>query len=407
MAFDCCNVRPNGEITMKKILFVHHCSNIGGGSYCLLNIIRTLDQSDLVPIVLLKKRGPLSEEFSKLGIKVLFLRDITVVPYNKSIFRINSIITYFVLGMSFLPFKKIINMINPDIVYLNSVMLYPYLRMVKRCGKKSIIHIREHWPLDEHIHQLRHLQSTVGKYADRIIAINRYSASLVKNTEKKTYIVYDWVDFSNRYIEHDLNEIFGEDVSNKRVFLYAGGVSVLKGVLEVFQAFNHIDGDEYRLLALGVDKDAIVSGIRGKIKYLLSKVGWNSYSMRVFNILESDKRIVTYPPIYEIKDIIEKSYCILSYFTIPHSNLLLAEGIILGTPVVAARTSESIEYSENGKYSILYELKNYHDFQEKITFFIQNDAVCKNNLARGASIAAERFNPQKNISRLLNVIDNS
>lgn len=36
---------------MKKILFVHHVSFIGGASYCLLNLLKEFDRTLYKPVV--------------------------------------------------------------------------------------------------------------------------------------------------------------------------------------------------------------------------------------------------------------------------------------------------------------------------------------------------------------------
>ena len=51
---------------MKTILYVFHCSTIGGGSYCLLNVLKNLDRSQYKPAVLLATQGALVEEINKL-----------------------------------------------------------------------------------------------------------------------------------------------------------------------------------------------------------------------------------------------------------------------------------------------------------------------------------------------------
>ena len=84
------------------------------------------------------------------------------------------------------------------------MMLYNYLKSAKKCGCKTILHIREHWPLDEHTIQLQWARKYVYKYADEIIAINKYSASVFP--DKKSTIVYDWIDFSDRYEPISMND---------------------------------------------------------------------------------------------------------------------------------------------------------------------------------------------------------
>lgn len=57
---------------MKRILFVHQTSAIGGGSYCLLNILREIDKSMIEPVVCLASDGPLRKEIESLKISVVF-----------------------------------------------------------------------------------------------------------------------------------------------------------------------------------------------------------------------------------------------------------------------------------------------------------------------------------------------
>lgn len=56
---------------MKNVLFIYHTSSIGGGSYCLLNILKTLDRNNIKPVVLLRDKGPLVDEIQKYGIEVI------------------------------------------------------------------------------------------------------------------------------------------------------------------------------------------------------------------------------------------------------------------------------------------------------------------------------------------------
>ena len=65
---------------MKKILYVFHCSTIGGGSYCLLNILKNLDRNKYIPTVLLAYNGPLVDEIEKLGIDVFFYPELDSTP---------------------------------------------------------------------------------------------------------------------------------------------------------------------------------------------------------------------------------------------------------------------------------------------------------------------------------------
>lgn len=68
---------------MKRILFVHQTSAIGGGSYCLLNILREIDKSMIEPVVCLASDGPLRKEIESLKISVVFFRKMVDIPYKR------------------------------------------------------------------------------------------------------------------------------------------------------------------------------------------------------------------------------------------------------------------------------------------------------------------------------------
>ncbi len=80
--------------------------------------------------------------------------------------------------------------------------------------------------------------------------------------------------------------------------------------------------------------------------------------------------------------------------------------MLLGTPIIAARTLESMEYSNNGKFAVLYDFGNYRDFEKKISLFIQQYSMGKDMVASDITTVSKLFDPQRNINELLNVIDN-
>lgn len=390
---------------MKSILFVYHASNIGGGSYCLLNILKEIDRTNYTPIVLLRTDGDLVKEIELLGIKVFFMPTMVLVPYNKSLWNWRVLRSYRKIKKSFVDFQAILDKINPDAVYLNTMMLAPYLEVAKKKGCMTIIHLREHWPLNDHTIQLARIQKMISLYADKIVAINGYSASMVPT--RKTTIVYDWIDFSNRYEYRPFDEIFGEDSSRLKVYLFTGGLQDIKGAAEVVAVFrNRIKDKSKRLLMMGVESHPNYVGFKNKIRYFLSKLGLNVYEYKVRKMIETDNRIVCIPASYAIKHIMEQAYCNLSFFTIPHANLALAESIIVGTIPVAARTEESVEYSGGGELALLYELGNQDSLEAKLEFLDRNYEEIKNKIVQDGHIVREMFEKERNVAVLHGVLEN-
>lgn len=389
---------------MKKILYVYHASNIGGGTYCLLNILKEVDRNAITPIVLLKGYGPLVDEIQKLGINVVFFSHMSQVPYNKSIFKRKVLANYLKLAKYKNEFKHIISELKVDAVYINTMVLAPYLKACKELGLKTIIHIREHWPKTEHKNQLKNLQKYIKKYADEIIAINSYSASLIPG--RKITIVYDWIDFSNRYEYKPFDDIFGEDTSKLKVFIYTGGAQLIKGFYEVIKAFTtHIQGDDCRMLVLGVEQNNLSKGLKGIIKKVCYCLGYDAKRRKAYKMIDSDSRILTIPSTYMMMHIFQQAYCNLSYYTIPHANLTLAESIILGTVSIAARNEESLEYSENGTLAILFEPNNYSSFLAAIDRLTSDYLSLKHKLAH-SEIVKKQFDKNINVEKLSIVYSN-
>lgn len=389
---------------MKTILYIYHTSTIGGGSYCLLNILKTVDRTIINPIVLLKEKGPLVAEIEALNIPVLFLPTLCTVPYNVSTLTFGKIKNAIRLISSLSSYKSILKEINPDVVYLNTMMLYPYLRQAKEMGIKTLIHIREHWPKGEHEWQRSTAMKHIDKFADQIVAINSYSASMLDFSSKPKTVVYDWIDLSCRYKELPLSSIFNEDMKGKNVYLYMGGMQPIKGAFEVLSSFSKIVTDpNARLLAMGFSGQGYSKGWRGKIKKILTRLGYVPYTEKVMQIVNADSRIKCIPGEYKINHIVQQAYCILSYFTIPHANLALAESIILGTPTIAAETEESCEYSLQGELACLFKLNDLSNFHEKIKQFNNIRPSLIKKIEASSSKISHMFDAKRN-SDILNTI---
>ena len=392
---------------MKVILFVFHCSTIGGGSYCLLNILKNLDRAKYIPKVLLAYNGPLVDEIRKLGIDVTFYKKLDSIPYNLSLWKKGTLAKYYRIEESLKGFVGVLNDIAPDLVYINSMMLYPYLKPAKKAGFRTILHIREHWPITEHTKQLKRAQKYIQQYADHVIAINHFASKQVPNIEYKTSIVYDWVDFSDRNADVKLSAIFREDVSDKQVLLFTGGCAPNKGAKEVAQLFSsQLPNEHLRLLVLGNSMKQYGNNWKERIKMWLSDHGFRSfYGYELNKIIKADKRIVCIPNTYEIKPLFDQCTCLVSYFTIPHANLALAEAIINNTVVVAAETEESMEYSLNGDLAFLFKINNASEFVGAVRSALQQNMFMKQKLANRSAIVKKLFDKDRNVSILLNVFE--
>ena len=375
---------------MRRILFVQNTSAIGGASFCMLNIIRNLNRTKFQPAVLLPADGPLSLELKKIGVEVFIMPSLRGIPYNRDLWKLKYLLSYLLVFRCVIEFKRFLSSHLFDIVYLNSMVLHPYLRPAKNKGCRTVIHIREHWPLREHVVQLSYARRNVRLFADKLLAINEYSASIFPAATKKASIVYDWIDFTDRFEPRSFSDILGEDAFRLKVYLYTGGFDQFKGPREVFKAFSSAVTDKNaRLLVLG-DKP---------------KNSTSKYMKEAIKILEEDSRIVCIPRTYKIKHIIEQAYCVLSSFTVPHANLGLAENIILNKITIAADNEEAREYSLNGELAILFTPNNIDDFIRKIQILDDVYEEYTKKLYKNSVVIKKKFDKEENLKILECVFD--
>lgn len=387
----------------KRILFVHHASVIGGASFCMLNIIKNIDRNKFEPLVLLRTTGPLVDELEKLNIKVFYLPSLGEFVYMRSLFSRISIISNLKILRSKKPFIELLQREKIDIVYLNNMMIFHFLKAAKQAGCKTILHVREHVPLDRYKLKLRWARNQVDNYCDQLVAINHYSASIFP--DKDATIIYDWIDMKSRYKKMPFNDIFGEDMSGKKVLLFTGGFDPIKGLACVVDCFTKdLKGDEYRLLILGKHTEKSINGLKGVIKNVLKMLG-RDFGERLQCMIEADKRIKCIPPLYELSHLIEQSHCYVSYFTKPHANLALAENIILKNPSIVAETEESLEYTNNGEYAMLVKPNDRDEFSAKLILFLSNINEWEKAAEKGADPLLNKFDKSGNVSRLESLLE--
>ena len=391
---------------MKKILYIYHTSAIGGGSYCLLNILKELDRSRFEASVLLANNGPLVEEIRKLNIDVFFYDRIQSVPYNSTLLKPKRIWNLSMLQFHFQKYVKIVKSIKPDIVYVNSMMLYPFLFIKKYYDCKTIIHIREHWPEGEHKWQRDFAETTIAKYADEVIAINKYSAGMFKSLRNRCKVVYDWIDLNQRNQNFTLHQVFDDLTNDTKVFLFTGGYVPIKGLRDVLMSFSHIDRRDIRLLLLGQPPAESFTGLRRLKKYSQIIRGRKTYIQEVKELIEADNRIKCIPGTYNIKQILELCSCMVSFFKIPHANLALAECIIAGTPVIAADTEEAREYSADGNAAMLFDFDSSDSFIANVLNYLSQPELENTRVRKYSAEVKNLFDPRRNAKILDKIYSN-
>jgi len=251
---------------MKKILFIQHCAAIGGGSWCLLEIIQGIDRSTYEVEVLLGQEGPLRHEFESMGVKVHTCFNLPVLsiaqPSYQKITSLSGVKNFLLLPVRSFRLRRVINKIKPDVVYLNSIVQFVIGYLSKQCGVPQVIlHIREHYCLPARDPRAFLWKKIAAQYIDQIIAIAKSGAELA-GVAHKAKVARDWADFKTRgdNLSVDIFKKYGIPRGRPMVLL-TGGSSKQKGSPNTVQAFLEMKDKKSICVILGGGKYQEAGGV--------------------------------------------------------------------------------------------------------------------------------------------------
>jgi glycosyltransferase involved in cell wall biosynthesis len=336
----------------KKILFVFHCSSIGGGSWCLFEILRHLDRDRFEPIVLLSSEGPLVERIRALGIPVEVDARIPEFPFyaNEQVQGVLRFIKALLLyPKGFSDFRDQCRRISPDVVYLNSSAQLFLPWPAKKAGvKRVILHSREHWEFKGLLKLKLYLSRwMIRRFVDRLFSITECGIKAIGVPEKCT-VVRDWPSFDDE-TEFDVRETLRIN-KNKFIILLAGGFQRIKGTLDVLQALEMMQmREQVAVVVLGCSRWQYP-----RWKAVLKRgLNWESYADKVEKLAGTVGQVFLLPPTLQVKAYIRQCDVLVAPFTMPHAAKAALEAQLLGRPVVIYDCAEAREYVQHEETGLI------------------------------------------------------
>lgn len=190
-----------------KVLFITNFYKLYGANRSMLSIMRFFKEQGVEVCLLLNKKGDLSKELEKEGLKYI------IAPFLPSLFyykKFSKISLYFVkvlldiVTVLMLPYITLrIWQFKPDLIYSNSCADNIGILIAKFLGKKHITHVRDFMDLD---HGLKYLFGKRAKkrYINKSDAVIYVSYAVAKHTQISTVIppnhkvIYNGVKEYNR-----------------------------------------------------------------------------------------------------------------------------------------------------------------------------------------------------------------
>lgn len=389
-------------INNRKILFVDHDPKITGSTVSMKYLIKEFDIRGCEVILLSPKGKKALDYFQNCRIKHVYWNyDITLDLHFTNVSKIitpRGLLNFCRLLKKF--FKGLIlafnslKRIKPDLIYINEYVLMQFSIAGKLLNIPSVTHIRSPF-LKGTIGLRRYLLShSLLFFNSFIFAISKHEAQQVlgKNSDKgkKLKIVYEFLDNSDFYNEYDISAVKKDFAIplEKKVILMIGGIEQVKGTFEIIEAFS-------RLIIIRDDIYLIIVGPINNNR---------NYNDKCFNFIhdndvENSIKIIDFTT--RIHELIACSDIVVSSSNISHFSRPTIEAWAQKKAVVSSRTEHALEFMEDGKDCLLFEIGNPESLSEKLQLLLSND-VLRNYLGENGYLKAEeKFQASSCIDRIV------
>lgn len=225
-----------------KVCYVTHLPNLTGASQSLLDLLHALEGTEVEPVVLLGRHGPLEQELKERGVPFQVIRYANELKKDES--RLHTLRKDALNVLAKRKVKAFLKAEGVELVHNNSMFVGIGMACANALGIPYIAHIRDYVE-EDHGLQLEHqeAQSRLVQSAGAAIAVSK---ALAKAAEEKygapeggITAIYDGVDVDRYYIAPEARKT---PLSGKTTeLLLAGRISPGKGQLEAAKAVAELN----------------------------------------------------------------------------------------------------------------------------------------------------------------------
>jgi len=219
---------------MKKILILHHYTDIGGAGKSMIQTAKLL-KDDYEVFIAVPKDSPIQKCCENEGFNTIpYSNHIGTIEYYSGGPKILSR-TYFVQFLRRFSFAsyfcKLIKELDTDIILLNSITLSYLIPFIKKAGKQCLLFVRETFPKDGNEKLLLKYRSLLDQ-TDTVYFLSEYDKDFFELKTTKTVVLKnsipdDFIININKQQAFKLLNI-SYDI-NKYYVLFAGGLQSFKG----------------------------------------------------------------------------------------------------------------------------------------------------------------------------------
>lgn len=387
------------KMKVKKIIFIHHGTGIGGAPISLLNLIKGLN-SDYYDIkVAFIKDSQIVKIFNKNGIETeiigasnKYFSHTETGEIAWYYFYKYPLIIYQWLKTAFITAPKYLRKQEADIIHLNSHVLSSWAYAAKKNKFKVVCHNRE--AVAKGYFGVRHniLRKILDHSTDIIINIS-------KDNEKrlglihKSRVVYN---FSN--IPKSYKTPFSVKSSYIKV-LYLGGMAKIKGFESVVDCLKFLNPGIKIQFAGNIGKINSGSGIKAAIKdFLKSTIYRNIYLPLKIISKSGNAEVLGF--LSNPLPFIDNCDILITPYKIEHFSRPAIEAFAYGKPVIGSNVEGMDEIIDHGVNGIIIKKNNPKDLAKAINELSQYKDKAIMMGENGREKAQKLFSPEVNIKKV-------
>ena len=386
----------------KTILYIHHGIGLGGAPLSLIYVIQCLDKTRYHPVVVGLHDSEVIPLFRQQGIEVYV--DVGLSDFQHTTGGWYPL--YSPLGLwglvralvHFLPTvwraRAVIQDHNADLVHLNSLSLAPVALGAWMAGVPLVWHVREavvkgHFGIRRWL-----LQRLVDQLADEAIFICRDNRHRL-GVQRKGVVIYNFVDFQrfDRMLPGEHVRVELGLPCEAKVVLLLGGVSRIKGTLELIQAMDRVRRRVPEAVAVIAGSGPPDSTQGPLLARLASRLGYVRYCDRVQRAVNQyglNQGVHFLPFRSDVERLIAAADVVVFPSTQPHFARPVIEAGAMAKPVVASRVGGVEEVVQDGKTGLLVPPGNVEALSKALTQVL-TDSTLAASLGEGGYRQARRL----------------
>lgn len=407
---------------MLRILYVHHCPDLGGAAMSLLYLMQRLDRKRFAPTILFNAPpGGVVEPFARLDVPIFHDPSIGIYPHAQNArLRLRSLRPWemFTRAVGIDPsarqFARFLQDHPQDLVHLNSSVQVPAAIGARRAGVPVVWHIREE--LYPGLLGLRReaVRRCIDRCAAAVVSISQRNADVLRLPEK-TVVVYNFVDF--KHFDRSLDRVEARRAlglpAERPIVLMLGGVVPHKGAEVLVEAAAHVRAARPDILFVVAGYAPAGGESHSKAKRMLrrslERTGFvRNVEKEVVQLMDRHRLADTVRFIgmrREVPQLLAASDILAWPATVSHFSRPIIEAGAMGRPVIASGDPAGQELVVQGTTGLLVPPGQPLDLAAGILEILSDPEKAREMGEAGYRLARQRYDAAQNAARTFAVYE--